>query len=429
MYAFDRNIIETVRHKDENGFLHVDISNITKEAVNPYYGREIPDWQTNNLDPDKIYYGYRPLGELEKAADSFNNLPILDIHKQDGANIDENKKIRIGSLGTDSQIVKPYLRNSLVFYDQNAIDDVEAERRKELSCAYRYKPVFKTGFFNGQRYDFLMSDIRGNHVALVKEGRAGSDVVVADSNTIKEGVKMSKLSEKLAKLRSSKKTNIAMDEDIEQAVEELVAEKVDEVVERILEEKVDAMKEPETVEVREKITADADNVDKRKLIDEIGGILRGKVSDELIRTIMAKAEELAYNDSETSADDSDIPAKDEEPKTTVKVKEERVHAMDENSIKNKIRSEMKELYDAAEDVRLIIGSVSPLAFDSAEQIYGKALELEGYDIKKYPTSSYRSMFEVHKKAKHSSPQMSFDADTVNGLEKRFPNLANIKIGV
>ena len=30
------------RHKDENGFLHVASSHISKETVNPYYGREVP---------------------------------------------------------------------------------------------------------------------------------------------------------------------------------------------------------------------------------------------------------------------------------------------------------------------------------------------------------------------------------------------------
>ena len=33
----------TRRWKDENGFLHVDVSHVTKEQVAPYYGREIPD--------------------------------------------------------------------------------------------------------------------------------------------------------------------------------------------------------------------------------------------------------------------------------------------------------------------------------------------------------------------------------------------------
>jgi hypothetical protein len=33
----------------------------------------------------------------------------------------------------------------------------------------------------GEKYDGVMRDIVGNHVALVKEGRAGADVVVGDS--------------------------------------------------------------------------------------------------------------------------------------------------------------------------------------------------------------------------------------------------------
>lgn len=40
-------------------------------------------------------------------------------------------------------------------------------------------------------------------------------------------------------------------------------------------------------------------VDKRKLIDEVGGILKGKVDDEIIRTVMKKMEEASYNKSES----------------------------------------------------------------------------------------------------------------------------------
>ena len=56
--AFD--IKSSVRHKDKNGYLHVDISNITKEQIAPYYGDEIPKWQEYGLAPHKMYYLYRP---------------------------------------------------------------------------------------------------------------------------------------------------------------------------------------------------------------------------------------------------------------------------------------------------------------------------------------------------------------------------------
>ena len=57
-----------------------------------------------------------------------------------------------------------------------------------------------------------------------------------------------------------------------------------------------------------------ENEDKRKLIDEIGGILKGKVDDEIIRTVMKKAEELAYEKSEVGTADNKCKNADEEEK-------------------------------------------------------------------------------------------------------------------
>lgn len=47
-----------------------------------------------------------------------------------------------------------------------------------------------------------------------------------------------------------------------------------------------------------------EDVDKRKLIDEIGGILKGKVDDELWRTVIGKAEKIAYDKSEAGTADN-----------------------------------------------------------------------------------------------------------------------------
>lgn len=434
MLAYDKYTLDSVRHFDENGFMHVDVSNITKEAVNPYYGREIPGWQELGLVPDKIYYGYRPFDEIEKAAETFNNLPLLSEHVEDGAD-KKNQHLRVGSLGTDAKAKRPYLKNSLVVYDQKAINDIKSENKKELSCAYRYDPVFKSGTFDGQRYDFRMDNIRGNHVALVKEGRAGSDVVVADNNSIKKGENMStKLKNFISKLSSKK--GMAMDEDLEEALEEAIREKIEEAL-------------PE-VKVKEEITEDADETDKRKLIDEIGGILKGKVDEEIWRTIIGKAEKLAYTDSTRSADDEDIKAEDkcakdadfaegvkygEEMEKKERKKLDREHesegmkgAMDAASIRLSILNEFKQKSAAAETVRSLIGNVDPMAFDSAEDIYGKALELSGYNLKEYSKSAYRGMVEVLKKSKSAKAEMSYDAASVQGLLKEFPELANIKLG-
>lgn len=431
MLAYDKHSLNSVRHYDENGFLHVDLCNITKEQVAPYYGREIPGWQELGLIPDKIYYGYRPFEEIKKAADTFNNLPLLSEHVEDGAD-KKNQHLRVGSLGTNAEAQEPYLTNSLAVYDEKAIKAIESGEKKELSSAYRYDPVFKPGFFDGQKYDFRMENIRGNHVALVKEGRAGSDVVVADSNSIKKGEKMStKLKNFISKLSSKK--DMAMDEDLEEALKEAIREEVKEIV-------------PD-VKVEEEITEDAESVDKRKLIDEIGGILKGKIDEELWRTVIGKAEKLAYNDSEASADDEKPEgyAEDADFAEGVKYGEEmekkerkkldREHesegakaAMDANSIRLSIMSEFKQKNEAAQSVRSLIGSVDPMAFDSAEDIYGKALELNGYNIKDYARSSYRGMVEVLKKTKSEKSGMSFDSASSKSVVDQFPELGKVKLG-
>jgi len=69
--AFDR---ASVRTYDRDGRLHVEISNISKAAVNPYTGREIPDYKALGLDPDKVYKLLRDPDELAKAAPTFNNI-------------------------------------------------------------------------------------------------------------------------------------------------------------------------------------------------------------------------------------------------------------------------------------------------------------------------------------------------------------------
>ena len=401
MLAFDSYRLETCREKDCNGFLHVALCNITKEQVVPYYGREIPNYKELGFLPDEIYYGYRPADELKKGAETFNNLPLLDKHIEDGAEKEDAKKHRVGSLGDKVKFNAPYLQNSLIVYDQKAIDKIEDGTQKELSCAYRYDPIKQSGEFGGQRYDFVMTNIRGNHVALVEEGRAGSDVVVADENTIKNGEK-------------------AMAEEIKKAPEV---------------ENEEAEKKP--------LTADAE-IDKRKAIDEIGGMLKGKVDDELWRTIIGKIEELSYNNSEDGANDEE--PKDEEDKKVeftemqpkegedkcakdedeedAKKEEDFKAAMDSAvvSAKAQVRDHFKKMADAVNEVKGIVNIPDMFAFDSADDIYKKALEVSGIDCK--GCSDYRGMVRV---LRVRNTGVAMDSKPAK-LDGNYSGLANIKKG-
>lgn len=189
--AFDR---DTVRSFEPNsGRMHVAVSNISAGTINPYLGKEIndvmkdePGWQM--LEPDRIYKMLRHPDELAKAAHTFNNIPLMLRHVRHTVESPHQGDI-IGSTGTDAEFSDPFLRNSLVVWTKEGIDAIESEDKKELSIGYHYKADMTPGIFEGESYDGVMRDLCGNHVSIVEEGRAGPNVVVADSN--QEVTKMS----------------------------------------------------------------------------------------------------------------------------------------------------------------------------------------------------------------------------------------------
>jgi hypothetical protein len=60
---------------------------------------------------------------------------------------------------------------TITVWDRRAIDAIESGDQRELSCGYSYRPIMRPGIFAGKRYDGVMRDIVGNHVALVESGR------------------------------------------------------------------------------------------------------------------------------------------------------------------------------------------------------------------------------------------------------------------
>jgi uncharacterized protein len=166
------------RKHDENGYLHVR-SHISKATVNPYRGDEIPDFEALGLDRDRIYHLLRDPEELARAAPTFNNLPILTDHKAQSA---ENpwKSGRVGTTGTDTSFVHPYLDTTMAIWDAEPQAGIDTGQKRQLSASYRYRADMVPGVYEGTPYDGVMRDIRGNHVALVEAGRAGPDVLVGD---------------------------------------------------------------------------------------------------------------------------------------------------------------------------------------------------------------------------------------------------------
>ena len=327
--AFDKG---SVRSVDENGFLHVKISPLTRVQVAPYYGKEIPGWRSLGLDPDKIYKGYRPESELKKATtiESINGIPIQLRHHPDFAE-DPAKDTRIGATGTDGKYASPYLMNSLHFFDKKARDLIESEALRELSLAYRYKPDFTPGKTeDGQEYDFIMRDISGNHLALVEQGRAGHEVLVYDS-------KRSEMErEEIANLVQD-----ALDKKLSGILGAFtkLAERVDKYVEKNTEPETEAEKVDETEEViSDKCAADKCGTKAKKPVkdealtdeegEEVEEILdfsdkKEKIEDKSKKQPVKKSEKVAEAEEEIIEDEEDEEIEAEETeKVEKKVKDE-----------------------------------------------------------------------------------------------------------
>lgn len=172
---------ESAREYDLNGWAEIKGNPISKVGVFPYLGNQIsPD-----LEPDKVYQVYRPEEELSdpETIDSFKLIPWTDEHamlgqEDEGLTAPEKKGIH-GVIGEDVYFEDGYLKGNLKVFS-NKLADLIDQGKKELSIGYRCLYDIVTGVYNGKKYDAIQRQIRGNHVALVDEGRSGHDVAVLD---------------------------------------------------------------------------------------------------------------------------------------------------------------------------------------------------------------------------------------------------------
>jgi hypothetical protein len=171
--AFDRS----VRRIDADGRLHVNLAVISKSNVCEYGTEEIPDWFALGLQAGRTYRLYRDPDELAKAVRTFDNLPVLSSHVPVDAQ-DHRPDLVVGSTGTEAKFSRPLLTNSLVIWASSAIKGVESGRARELSAAYRYVPVMTGGTSpDGEKFDGRMTQIVGNHIAVIPEGRVAGAVI------------------------------------------------------------------------------------------------------------------------------------------------------------------------------------------------------------------------------------------------------------
>jgi len=148
---------------------------------------------------------YRPAEEVfnEDSMNSFKMVPITDNHPSVMVTAENAKELSVGFTGQeikriDGKFMAPYVKIT----EKKAVDAAKQGLKKGLSWGYKVNLVKQDGVFNGERYDYVQTNIRGNHLAIVNQGRAGDqarlrldaeDAICVFNNNFKENLNMKKI--------------------------------------------------------------------------------------------------------------------------------------------------------------------------------------------------------------------------------------------
>ena len=192
---------------------------ITKGAVLQYYGHEIG---ITDSRANQIVNVNRTLDELSKpeTLKSINGMPITITHPDKKA-VDANdwKSKTVGHV-QNPHVEGNYIVCDAFIQDKSAIELLKDKDIRELSVGYEPADIRE---INGQ---FYHKNIRVNHIAIVAEGRAGSDCRLNDSKS-KTGVKMKLKAKRKGIVDALKKLLTDSDlsaEEINKKIDELVAQ-------------------------------------------------------------------------------------------------------------------------------------------------------------------------------------------------------------
>ncbi len=175
---------DSARRFDINGWYEIKGNPLSRVGVFPYLGKTLGP----KFEPDRIYNVLRPEEELANpdCIESFRLLPWINDHEMLGPDASgytpaEAKGVQ-GVIGEEIYFQDGILYGNIKVFS-NVLAELIESGKKQLSAGYRCLYEQASGIWNGIKYDAVQRHIRGNHLALVAEGRMGPQVAVLDHLT------------------------------------------------------------------------------------------------------------------------------------------------------------------------------------------------------------------------------------------------------
>lgn len=164
-----------------DGYLVAD-ARAARAGVQIYSGVECDPENQHGMKARDTVRVYRPEEQVfaRDTLASFAHRPLTVGHPADAVTAATWKTVAVGHTGDEIARDGEFIRVPMMVADVGAIASIEAGDR-ELSAGYTCDLIFGEGRTPaGEAYDAVQQNIRANHIAIVKRGRAGSEVRIGD---------------------------------------------------------------------------------------------------------------------------------------------------------------------------------------------------------------------------------------------------------
>ena len=165
-FRYDVSTIQNYEFTDE-GYLRVK-ARIARTGIQSYTDAN-----------GGIRLEYRPEEEVaaDAALDSFREKCVTKEHPPVLLDASNTKDYAVGFTSADVSYSEGFVESTLTVTDKETIDEIMRGNVREVSCGYKVDYSPEPGITpDGQHYDGIQKNIRGNHVAIVNRARGGAQV-------------------------------------------------------------------------------------------------------------------------------------------------------------------------------------------------------------------------------------------------------------
>lgn len=165
---YDAGVVLTKSHIDNNGWLRADAT-IARTGIQKYQKADGSTYCELRL-PEEVF--------SKESMDSFSMVPVTDGHPSEPLNSENTKLHQVGQIGENIEKDGNLLRAKILITDARVIAKVLSGEKVQLSNGYLADVEPSSGTYQGEHYDSIQRNIRGNHVALVHQARGGPELRV-----------------------------------------------------------------------------------------------------------------------------------------------------------------------------------------------------------------------------------------------------------